>query len=186
MTKLKPQGINQAAQTGAQKHLPIILSTCPAFQSIRPMSHRPSHLPHPPVRGLRCPVPLSGIAPHQNSPADTGLWCPLRCPLSCLKSSPSFSGWGMEDVYGAFRRSLLPSWEATREENYVSRARLGHLRTGNHPHSPSGSRVSATGSMLSPFSSPQERGQIQTPGPGSSTHHPIPNFNGSPSDRPLL
>lgn len=76
-----------------------------------------------------------------------------------------------------------PSWEATRGENYVSRARLGHLRTGNHPHSPSGSSVNpdTAGSMLSPFSSPQERGQIQTPGPGSSTHHPIPDPNGSPS-----
>ena len=61
---------------------------------------------------------------------------------------------------GAFRSSPPPSWEATRGENYVSRARLGHLRAGNHPHSPSGSNVNpdTTGCRLSPFSFPQGKG----------------------------
>lgn len=160
----------------------------PFSQSDEPSSTAPPTFHIPRSEGLTCPVSLPGIA-HQNSPAGTGLWCPLRCPSLLPQILPILQWMGDGRCVWAFRRSLPPPpWEATREENYVLRAQLGHLRTGNHPHSSSGSSVNpdTTGSMPSPFSSPQERGRYTDPGPGSSTHHPIPNFSGSPAARPLL
>lgn len=62
-------------------------SICPSSSArVPPFSQSDPSLTAPPTfhiprsEGLTCPVSLSGIAPHQNSPAGTGLWCPLRCP----------------------------------------------------------------------------------------------------------